>query len=123
MDYDQIDNQHLTEVEYLLEKWGKWKKFDNENGQGYPRQSAEQAANTIRASRNRPLPEWEEEMKIESIISQMPEWKIKKVLVYEYTSLDTPELKAKNLRMSKRTFYDYLRMAKYYVLGKLHVSP
>lgn len=108
-------------IEISLSHWARWARVKRNFGLGFPSETRESKLRREGFSLSRGyqprLPEDREAEKTEKAICEMPE-KLKAVVLKYYLHPGSVIQKADELNMSRVTFHEYLRMAKYWLLGK-----
>ena len=108
-------------VEISLSHWARWARVQRNFGLGFPGETREsklrrEGFHTSRGFQTM-LPEDKDAEKTEKAICEMPD-KLKEVIIKYYLQPGSVLQKADELNMSRVTFHEYLRMAKYWLLGK-----
>lgn len=108
-------------IELSLSHWARWARVRRNFGLGFPSETRESKLRRegfyiSRGFQSR-LPEDREAEKTEQAICEMPD-KLKEVVLKYYLQPGSVLEKADELNMSRVTFHEYLRMAKYWLLGK-----
>ena len=108
-------------VEISLSHWARWARVKRNFGLGFPSESRESKLRRegfyVSQGFQTRLPEDREAEKTEKAICEMPE-KLKEVIIKYYLQPGSVLQKADEMNMSRVTFHEYLRMAKYWLLGK-----
>ena len=108
-------------VEISLSHWARWARVKRNFGLGFPSESRESKLRRegfyVSQGFQTRLPEDREAEKTEKAICEMPE-KLKGVIIKYYLQPGSVLQKADEMNMSRVTFHEYLRMAKYWLLGK-----
>ena len=108
-------------IEISLSHWARWARVKRNFGLGFPSEAREskllRQGLYISKGYQSILPEDQEAEKTEQAICEMPE-KLKEVVIKYYLQPGSVIQKADELNMSRVTFHGYLRMAKYWLLGK-----
>ena len=108
-------------VEVSLSHWARWARVKRNFGLGFPSESRESKLRRegfyVSQGFQTRLPEDKEAEKTEKAICEMPE-KLKGVIIKYYLQPGSVLQKADEMNMSRVTFHEYLRMAKYWLLGK-----
>ena len=116
---------HIVEptaaVEISLSHWARWARVKRNFGLGFPSETREsklrrEGFNISNGFQPR-LSEDREAEKTEKAICEMPD-KLKAVVIKYYLQSGSVLQKADEMNMSRVTFHEYLRMAKYWLLGK-----
>ena len=108
-------------IEICLSHWARWARVRYDFGLGFPSETREnklrrEGVYAYQGFQTR-LPDDKEAEKTEQAICEMPE-KLKEVVMKYYLQSGSVSQKANELDMSRVTFHEYLRMAKYWLLGK-----
>ena len=108
-------------VEISLSHWARWARVRRNFGLGFPTETREnklrrEGAYVYQGFQTK-LPDDKEAEKTEQAICEMPV-KLKEVVMKYYLQSGSVLQKADELNMSRVTFHEYLRMAKYWLLGK-----
>ena len=108
-------------IEISLSHWARWARVNRNFGLGFPRETRD---NKLRREGiyayqgfQTKLPDDMDAEKTEQAICEMPE-KLKEVIMKYYLQPGSVLQKADELNMSRVTFHGYLRIAKYWLLGK-----
>ena len=108
-------------VEISLSHWARWARVKRNFGLGFPSESRESKLRRegfyVSQGFQTRLPEDREAEKTEKAICEMPE-KLKGIIIKYYLQPGSVLQKADEMNMSRVTFHEYLRMAKYWLLGK-----
>ena len=108
-------------IEISLSHWARWARVKRNFGLGFPSESRESKLRRegfyVSQGFQTRLPEDREAEKTEKAICEMPE-KLKGVIIKYYLQPGSVLQKAGEMNMSRVTFHEYLRMAKYWLLGK-----
>ena len=108
-------------VEISLSHWARWARVKRNFGLGFPSESRESKLRRegfyVSQGFQTRLPEDREAEKTEKAICEMPE-KLKEIIIKYYLQPGSVLQKADEMNMSRVTFHEYLRMAKYWLLGK-----
>ena len=108
-------------IEISLSHWARWARVKRNFGLGFPSETRESKLQregfSLPKGYQPRLPEDRDAEKTEKAICEMPE-KLKAVVLKYYLHPGSVIQKADELNMSRVTFHEYLRMAKYWLLGK-----
>jgi hypothetical protein len=118
-----MHDPELIPIETKLDRWAEWITKDA-HGLGFPRETTlsrmSQHGMPIRGTRRwemEILAGHEDEWAVEQAISEMPE-PIREPLKHSYLGRGDDKQKARDLELSVRTFYDRVRLAKYWLMGR-----
>ena len=117
----EAETQSVTGIELRLSNWAKWAKVQRNYGLGFPGESPisklmREGASCHKVYNSR-IPDNPNAEKTEAAIREMPEH-LSCIIEQYYLRSGSVQQKARELSMSRVTFYEHLRMAKYWLLGK-----
>jgi hypothetical protein len=118
-----MSDPELAPIDLKLDRWAEWITKDA-HGLGFPSETTlsrmHRQGMPIQGTRRwdiELLAGHEEEWAVEQAITEMPE-AIREPLRHSYLGRGDDRQKARDLQLSVRTYYDRVRLAKYWLMGR-----